>query len=166
MGRKKKQKVVIAGFSSKQRDWFMRRDDAECQFIVIDRGEPHKCGAINHLHLHHIRPRYWAYMHLKLPDEKVNDALNGLIICSKHHTELIHADFGIVARQNYKYTDMSFKNEAEKHRALTRAGIPYWFTAFDDTMIATARLRTWQYLRDNPEDPYPPKKHWEVKDKK
>jgi hypothetical protein len=45
------------------------------------------------------------------------------------------------------------------HKALTQAGIPYWFTIWDELlkMIATARSR--KYLKEHPNDPFPVKEN-------
>ena len=51
------------------------------------------------------------------------------------HQEVIHTDFGYGARKLYKYNGDSYKIMAQRHKAMARAGIPYWYQGYDLSLI-------------------------------
>jgi hypothetical protein len=148
-------KKTYPGWTPKQREWILRRDNFKCQFVKLEYGVPQQCGRTEDLQVHHIIPKNWAWELLKLPEEKVNCPENGIVLCKKCHLGFIHFDFGVEARFMYKYRENSYKTISERHQAMTKVGVPYWWTQWDDTLKIIARIRTWLYLRENPDDPFP-----------
>jgi hypothetical protein len=144
-----------AGWTAKQRQWLLRRDDRECQFILLDAKEPRKCRQKNELHAHHIKPRHWAYEKLGWTAEQVNSPENGIILCETHHMNYVHFDYGVMARTMYRWNDQSYKIVNIWHDTLMKAGVEYWWKMWDNTFKIIARTRTRDYLasqKDLPED--------------
>jgi len=141
--------------TEKQRQWIFRRDNFQCQFIILTEEEPRKCKSNKNLQIHHIVPVDWSYEVLKQTPEQVNRPENLITLCEYHHMNFIHPDYGIIARKGYLYDEESYKKIEQWHKALMQAGIPYWVTDWDCILKIIARIRTWKYLREHPEDPYP-----------
>ena len=148
-----KEKKVYVRETKKQRQWILRRDEFQCQFIDPKTGK--KCGVRKHLEIHHIVPVVWAYEHLHWTPEQVNHPENLITLCRRHHQRFIHPDFGIIAKRQYKYATETYKLASERHIALAKKGVPYWQTFWDDILKMTARLRTFEYLRKHLDDPFP-----------
>lgn len=87
--------------------------------------------------------------------EELTSPLNGIIICQFHHLNFIHPDIGILAKKMYRFTPESYKIIQSWHEALSEAKIPYWITVWDDVLKLIAKIRTREYLRKHPEDPFP-----------
>ena len=141
--------------TKKQREWIFRRDNYECQFIILTGDEPRKCKSKKNLQIHHIVPVDWSYEVLKQTPEEVNRPENLITLCEYHHMKYIHPDYGIIARRNYFYDEESYKKVEQWHKALAQAGIPYWITIWDEIFKIIARIRTFKYLKEHPDDPYP-----------
>ena len=141
--------------TKQQRLWILKRDNYQCQFIILDEEPPRRCGKTEKLHTHHIIPVDWGYELLKQTPQEVNRAENVITLCEEHHMEFIHPDYGIEARKLYKFNSRSYQKITEYHQALRKAGIPYWNTIWDDMLRIIARIRTWQYQLAHPNEPYP-----------
>jgi len=144
----------IPHWTLKQREWFLRRDDHRCQFLDIIGGTPKQCGNKYNLHLHHIVPRRWA-KHLKWTKEQANAPTNGIVLCSFCHLYKIHPDIGYLARKMYFYDETSYQKIEQWHDILTNEGIPYWWDIWDGILRRIATTRTRDYLKVNPDDPFP-----------
>lgn len=142
-------------WTKKQREWFLRRDNGECQFVDFINGEPKKCKRKDKLHLHHIVPHRWAFKRLKWTEKEVNAPTNGIILCEFHHLKCIHPDFGYIARKMYFYDPNSYKKIESWHDALTEVGVPYWWDIWDGILKRIAIVRTRLYLKQHPDDPFP-----------
>ena len=146
------------GWTEKQKQWFLRRDEGVCQFVDFASGRPRSCFNTKNLHIHFIVPPRFT-KHLNLPEDQIISPFNGIVVCEFHHLNCIHPDIGILARKMYYYTPDSYRIMEQWHKALAQAGIPYWFTTWDELlkMIATARSR--KYLKEHPNDPFPVKEN-------
>jgi hypothetical protein len=156
--KKKSKKYRYTGYTQKQKEWIKKRDDYECQFINLELYPPEICGSKYNLEVHHIIPVAYATLFYNMPEEEINAPENGITLCKNCHLTKIHPDFGVVARKQYRYTDESYDRISEQHFALAKAGVPYWQTDWDSILSMTARIRTFDYLRENPDDPFPLKK--------
>jgi len=142
-----------------QRKWVLRRDNYQCQFIDVDKDIAEKCRSNRRLEVHHIVPAYYAYEFLKWDEKQVNNPENLITLCHYHHTEYIHPDLGIIARKHYKWTKDSYNDMLERHHALAREGVPYWQDEWDEILKIVARTRTYNYIKNHPDDLYPEGKY-------
>ena len=143
------------GLTPKQREWVLRRDENQCQFIVLGNGEPYKCRSEVSLQVHHISPKEYSFITLGWKDKQVNSPENCITLGKIHHLEYVHFDYGVMARKLYKYSGESYSMIGVWHKALAKEGVKYWIPYWDDMMRMTARLRTWEYLQKNPDDLFP-----------
>jgi len=141
--------------STQQRDWILRRDNYQCQFVNIDKDIAEKCRSNYRLEVHHIVPAYFAYEFLGWDEKQVNDPENLITLCHTHHVEYIHPDIGQIARRHYKWTKDSYDKMLERHHALAREGVPYWQDEWDEVLKIIARVRTFNYIKSHPDDLYP-----------
>lgn len=135
----------VTGFTKKQRNWFLERDQWQCMFHEYSnrKGKWLRCRHVKWLQVHHIIPRGWAAMHLP-PDFPINGSTNGIVLCSQHHVgnASVHPDTW-EAKEKYRggnkkaYTEM-----AEARAELNHTGKPYWNTVWDWMFTRLARKRT------------------------
>jgi hypothetical protein len=159
-------KKQFRGWTPKQREWLLRRDNHECQFILLDVKEPRKCCQKKELHAHHIKPRHWAYERLGWTPEEVNSPENGIILCAMHHVGLVHYDYGVMAKYMYRYNDQSYRVIATWHTALLKQGVEYWWKMWDNTFKIIARTRTRDYLYSQKDLPLDKQDVWPDKEVK
>ena len=74
----------VAGFTQKQRLWFLERDGNRCMWYDKILGVWVRCKGNTELQIHHIVPRGWARENMGL-DFPVNSSDNGITLCRKHH---------------------------------------------------------------------------------
>ncbi len=134
-----------SGYSEQQKEWFLRRDNYECQFPV---GIHDKCGKTD-VQVHHITPRHFAFFYLNWTKEEVNSPENGICLCREHHW-LIHRENQHNNRFGNRYATIP-----ERHRNMTIRGIPYWNTRWDKELKAIAQIRTLAHQMENPDDKFP-----------
>jgi len=151
--RKKIKRKKYPRETEEQRQWILRRDDHKCQFLDLDKGK--RCNSNYRLEVHHIVPVYYAYEYLKWDEEQVNNPENLITLCHYHHTNYIHPDVGLIARRHYRWKKDSYNEILERHTALAKEGIPYWQDEWDEILKMTARIRTFNYIREHPDDIYP-----------
>lgn len=150
----KSEEGEICEWTEKQKEWFLRRDENNCQFVDFSRGRAKNCLNTSNLHLHFIVPPRFGLKN-GFPRDKLLSPLNGIIICQFHHFQFIHPDIGILARKMYRFNQDSYKIIQIWHEALAEAKIPYWVTVWDEVLKLIAKVRTREYLRRHPEDPFP-----------
>lgn len=150
--------VKYVGYTQKQKEWIKKRDNYECQFVNLDDEPPKICGSNDYLEVHHILPVAYATLFYNMPPEEINVAENAILLCKECHLKKIHPDFGILARRHYKFSDESYDRVLTQHTALAKEGVPYWQTDWDSMLSMIARLRTYEYLSNNPNDPFPSKR--------
>jgi hypothetical protein len=143
------------GLTKKQREWILRRDDNKCQFVELYLNPPAVCHKSRKLQVHHISPRGWSYEHLGWTAEQVNDPNNLITLCEVCHLHRIHPDYYYISRKMFFYTNQSYAIVDGWHKGLTKAGVPYWITIWDETLKRIAQFRTRQYQNEHKEDKYP-----------
>lgn len=141
-------------WSEKQRQWFLRRDENTCQFVDFSSGRAKNCFNTLNLHIHFIIPPRFGLKNGLTESDLINP-LNGIVICSFHHLNFIHPDIGILARRWYRFDQNSYKIILKWHEALAEKQVPYWNTTWDEVLKLIAKIRTRQYLRRHPQDPFP-----------
>lgn len=149
----------VAGFTKKQREWFLQRDGHRCMFRWKNAsGNWVRCAETVGLQIHHIVPRGWARENLGLEFE-VNSPYNGITLCKVHHVgwkmgrdfqNCVHTD-NETARLAFKHGNRSAYRQMHDYRVgLCRKGNPYWNTRFDWMFNGMAKKHT-----DNFKVPYP-----------
>ncbi len=141
-------------WTKKQKEWFLRRDRKTCQFVDFSSGKAKNCYNQKNLHLHFILPPRFAAQ-LKIPQKEIISPFNGIILCEYHHLNFIHPDIGILARKLYRFTPESFQIILKWHEALAKEKVPYWITIWDEVLKLIAKIRTRNYLKNHPQDPFP-----------
>ena len=70
--------------TKQQRLWILKRDNYQCQFIILDEEPPRRCGKTEKLNTHHIVATDWSYERLKQKPKEVNKAENIITLCEEH----------------------------------------------------------------------------------
>jgi hypothetical protein len=141
-------------WTKKQREWFLRRDENTCQFVDFSSGRAKNCFNKYNLHVHFIIPPRYG-LKIGLSEKDLVNPHNGIVICYLHHLRFIHPDIGVLANQWYRSDQNSYKIILKWHEALAEKQIQYWNTTWDDVLKLIAKVRTREYLRRYPEDPFP-----------
>jgi len=154
----------MAGFSPKQRDWFIYRDKCRCSMYTFNKKEGvwSRCTEEKNLHAHHIRPRGFMSHHFTRDDKYLNGPENGIILCAKHHIakgampeELlycVHPDMN-AAIERYRRGDLhAYTDLFMVRHQMNLSGIPYWNSCWDAFFLTLARKRNAVVI---PKLPYP-----------
>lgn len=157
--------VKYPGFTKRQREYFLRRDESKCQMPILKEtangGERFgRCGSTKKPHIHHIIPRGWASAWIH-SGWQVNQATNGITLCERHHvgygmkieealTWSIHPDMEI-ARKRAGASPATFGEMFLQREERTKKGLPYWNTQFDFLLQRIANQRTEEFAEAFPE---------------
>ena len=150
---------TVPGFTARQRQWFIGRDNNQCTFHIWKSGVWVRCKNTPKqisLDVHHIVPRGWSLYHLG-KGFAVNGPMNGITLCKIHHrgyqfgdgTYIIHPDTE-VARLSYATNKDSFNKMTEDRRLLNEKGIPYWNTNWDWMFQRWVKRHTLSYIVGHP----------------
>lgn len=147
----------VVGFSPKQREWALMRDDRRCSFQIPFLGFWRRCKNTHELQAHHITPRGYAKRHYP-KDFPVNGANNIIILCRSHHCAFMaDGDYKLTvhpdveeARLAYPRNKNSYKEMMDKRRYLNERGLPYWNTTWDSMFHRWVQKHNISFLRDHP----------------
>lgn len=133
--------IFFCAFSPAQRNWFLERDDHQCQFPVDWTDNTYKpCSSQDRLEIHHRVPqRYSKEILHKFPDE-IDTPDNGITLCHHHHQEFVHPDM-LSARHEYGKNKQSFQETFNKRDKLLAQGQAYWNQMYDTLFIRIIEAR-------------------------
>lgn len=150
----------VAGFTQKQRRYFLERDNNRCMFHQKIGGKWVRCSETRNLQIHHIVPRGWARENMGL-DFPVNSPENGITLCRKHHVgwgmghqfrTCVHTD-NESARISYSRGNKKAYHEMMDVRVgKCRKGVPYWNTEFDWQFMRMAKTQTEKFNKPFPQN--------------
>lgn len=151
----------VAGFTEKQRKWFLGRDGNRCMFRWKGaNGQWVRCKHTDHLQIHHIVPRGWARENLGL-DFEVNSPYNGITLCRLHHVgwlmganfaDCVHTDNEIARLSFGKGNKQAYHEMHNTRVSLCKTGTPYWNTKFDWMFAGMAKKQTNAFNKPYPEN--------------
>lgn len=149
----------VKGFSSKQRQWFLRRDGNRCMFYQYDVGFKRwvRCKNTEELQIHHILARGWCATHMPRQFH-VNGPTNGITLCRYHHvgnTRAVHPDTWEALQEYRKGDKGAFSKMRQDREIKNHIGVPYWNTQYDWQFSRLAHKFTSRHLRKNKLDKYP-----------
>lgn len=124
-------KDEVVGFTQKQRQWFLERDQ-KCQMFFYRNGKWEQCPTKSNLQVHHVIPRGWASLHLP-KSFPVNGSQNGICLCRSCHVGIsgVHPDTYQALQEYRGGNKLAYVEMRTKRKALNGQGIPYWNTNFD-----------------------------------
>ena len=146
----------LMAYTKRQKDWFKRRDGG-CQFPKDgEDGKLEKCGWGLDTHVHHIYPERQAGHDGLDQDNEVDRPENGIVLCSDHHTKVIHpdmveckSDYGRQKTLGIKKPD-SFKRMFDKRQEKINKDERYWEDGYDEYFREVAQENT-----DRMSEPFP-----------
>lgn len=147
------------GFTLPQKKWILERDGFRCQMRWVQNGKWVRCNNRFGLQVHHRVPRGWASAHYP-SDYGINDCSNGITICSCHHIgegvdnenapHVIHRDNIHAKREYRKGNKRAYDEMIENRKNLTRRGIPYWNTEYDEMFARIIARENERFLKKKP----------------
>lgn len=138
---------LVAGFTKKQREFFLEAFGHRCAFHWKVNGRWVRCQNTRQLEVHHIYPRGWCKENMGI-NFHVNGSEQGIVLCRHHHWQ-VHPDMipaSVLYREGNKkaYEDMM---SVRKNK--NRNGIPYWDTKWDLLFIRLNRKFVGKYTAKN-----------------
>lgn len=138
--------IIGMAFSEAQKRWLKERDRNTCQL----RGFKGIACDNKHLEADHVIPQRFAKVVLGMPDEEVDSALNGLILCRNHHRghpDSKHPDAHKAWYEYQGHTDGFIEMFAERDAKLERGEV-YWNQDYDEAESAIALRNTRRFTRN------------------
>ena len=138
--------------SKKVRDWVKRRDEGKCRFPVwnYQKKRYEFCLSEGKQEVHHIYPNRFSQACFG----KTFDIPTNLILLCTHCHHRVHPDV-LGALKLYRTNKNSFKLMFQERERLVALGRPYWMTMSDLLFLRIAKIRTFRYIRQHPDDPFP-----------
>lgn len=126
-------------FTQKQREYILKRDGYRCQFHTFDGKHWVRCTHTEHLQVHHIIPRGWAYKHLprEFVETELNNRGNLITLCDGHHVgthwdgECVHPDTREALAKYHRGNKQAYHEMSSERAKLNEKGVPYWNTLWD-----------------------------------
>lgn len=141
--------LLFCAFTPEQKRWFHERDNHQCQFPVdYDDTKYTPCGRPGQ-EVHHIEPQRWCKNN-GVPEEEIDSATNGILLCRDHHQNVIHGPDMPLAKANYRADKNSYKKAFKKREQLVEAGLKYWNDTWDHVLKKIANVRTERFDREFP----------------
>lgn len=119
----------VAGFTKKQREFFLDAYGHQCAFHWKQNGKWIRCKNTKRLEVHHIYPRGWCRVNMsrRFP---VNGIQQGIVLC-RHHHWWVHPDMSPAMQEYRRGNKQAIKQMMERRKELNQKGKPYWNTQWD-----------------------------------
>lgn len=123
--------VVGMAYTKDMRQWFIERDEGECQFpVVLKKGAYKNCGRTRNLQVHHgVMPQRYGKEHGFTPEE-IDVPENGITLCEDHHQGVIHNDM-LLAKLAYAKNKQSYSDAFKDREERMKNGEKYWNSKYD-----------------------------------
>lgn len=146
----------VAGFTKKQRQFFLDVYGHQCAFHWKVNGRWVRCKNTRNLQIHHIVPRGWCRenMNRRFP---TNGAGNGIALCPHHHVgpQGVHPDTYEAKIAYREGNRKAYEVMMAKRREMNKDGRPYWDTTWDMMFARLNKRFVSKYLHKNPGVKYP-----------
>ena len=153
--------AVLGNISFRQKEWLRHVWNNKCAASSL--GMKHKCG--NDIQWHHVIPQGWAYEHLGMTEDQIDEPYNMIPLCGDSHVsargtlDSIHNDQLDVAKDFRAGNRFAYGQLQERRITMAQSGVPYWNQRWDSNMAGLVRAKIDRYLYHHPQDKFPPKNH-------
>jgi len=147
-------------FPTEQRLWIRERDGNYSNMPIFENGKFVGFDKTRvDLNVHHITPQYWYKMNFSSSKagKMMHNPINGISLDIKNHNN-IHCNWLDQYKTDYYVMPGSYKRKVtfEQHvQKQVDQGLPFWVNSYDGYFVATATIKTYEFMHATNTFPFP-----------